>query len=106
MFKQRQQEALAIAEDRSGEQVIRATAMAEHYKRLKKLAQEANMTVITGRQHPPRKGPSVGGNPCGEIVLMDYANCLLQAPECEKEDDHVFTSYGQCRLCGAHRKPA
>ena len=86
--KPRQQEALAIAEDRAGQEVLQAAERAEDFKRY---------TQTDRYKH------SRSPNPCAEINLSAPEKCELGI--CRTEDDHVFMSYGMCELCGAHRKP-
>jgi len=85
--KPRQQEVLAVAEDRAGEQVIKAAAMAEHYRRMKKWVSEG-MPIYTPRHSEP--------------LLFISMNKMT----CEREDEHSFNSTGLCSTCGAHRAPA
>jgi hypothetical protein len=76
MFKERQQSALAVAEDRSGQEVLRAAEAAESLRANK------------------------------ERYLSFNREAVRALSGCRTEDDHSFTSYGQCSKCGAHRKPA
>jgi len=87
--KPRQQEALAVAEDRAGQEVLRAAERAEDFRRY---------TQTDRYKH------SRSPNPCAEIILSAPQKCSLGT--CRTEDEHDFTSYGQCRRCGAHRKPS
>ena len=89
MFKERQQEVLAVAEDRSGQEILRAAERAEDFRRY----------TQTDRYKHSRTP-----NPCAEISLSAPEKCILG--RCGTEDEHDFTSYGQCSTCGAHRAPA
>ena len=80
---------MAMAEDRAGQEVLRAAERAEDFKRY----------TQTDRYKHSRYS-----NPCGEIYLQYAEMCSLGT--CKTEDDHTFTSYGQCSKCGSHRKPA
>lgn len=93
----------AVDEDKASEKVIRAVAYAEHYKRMKLVL---SSTKFVGR-FPLRVDLTIQKNPCGEVALAASDVCKLPFPECRKghEDDHLFDSTGQCRHCGAHRRP-
>lgn len=80
---------MAVAEDRAGQEVLRAAERAEDFRRY---------TQTDRYKH------SRSPNPCGEVYLGVAEKCELGA--CKTEDDHTFTSYGQCIKCGSHRAPA
>lgn len=78
MDKQRQQEALAVAEDRAGQEILHTVERVLHYRGMKAKFSE---TRFVG-PFPPRE----------------------DIPSCRTEDDHKFDSTGQCVFCGNHRR--
>lgn len=101
----------AASEDWAGQQVLRAAERAETYKkvmqRMKEMVKDLNIKVITAQQPRPLRGPVPYEAPKSDLVIIDYISELRMPPSmCSSEDAHDFDSTGQCRRCGAHRRPA
>lgn len=91
-----------MAEDKAGQEVLRAAERAEAFKRMKVTLSAPRFVVeFTPRFDVPVVKVDMGLSRENERYLQ-YAHGL----PCKSEDDHVFDSTGQCSLCGAHRKPA
>lgn len=83
----------AVDEDKAGQAVLRSVEAAERAKRVKKAVAEAL-----------RKAPPLGA----PIIQQGLSDMFIRelGRSCSTEDSHDFDSTGQCRRCGAHRRPA
>lgn len=93
-------QALAMAEDRAGQEVLRSAEMAEHYNRLKKTSQERKVEGLTMKKWVDAGMPIYTPRNTEPLLFVSMNKI------CAKEDDHMFDSTGQCSICGSHRAPA